>query len=248
MPKTKDLSATLRRALVVKRNLIAKSRSRSHGVAAQRVAGGVLRNEHKELVIRHRQTELLGYIVVVRRCLIAGTAGTVEGCSSIDTRGADIASVLARYWIASAAWWLRFGIGSHQSGGGDDQGENGESHIERLGLSIDLDLEIEACFCGLVCDGVISWGSCHLIYSSSRQGVDLVSAFWLRDLGSIYYVPCSLLTPSPSHHAVIFSLGSPVYSTLWAVDLELGNYSNDTCSIGLGLHRSVRRGKQIHRV
>lgn len=62
-------------------------------------------------------------IVVPFGSLVTGTAGTVEGGSSIDARGGDIAAVLAGNRIASTTLgWRRSWVCQCQSGQGDQQG------------------------------------------------------------------------------------------------------------------------------
>ena len=56
----------------------------------------------------------------------------MEGGSSVDARSGYVTVVLAGHRIAGAARWLGLRVGGHQSGGGDDQGEDRETHIEVL--------------------------------------------------------------------------------------------------------------------
>lgn len=63
-------------------------------------------------------------------------------------------------------------------------------------MSIDLKLDLEACFDGLVCDGVISWGSDYLISSSARLQ-DLALSFWL--LVSAMFPPRPIRLTSRGH-------------------------------------------------
>lgn len=99
-------------------------------VVTQGVTLSVLRHEDQELVIRHRQAELRVDIVIVLGSLITGTAGTVEGASSIDARGGDITAVLARNRIASTALGRRSWVRQCESGQGDQQGNKRELHSE----------------------------------------------------------------------------------------------------------------------
>lgn len=80
LPRTEILS----RALVLKLDLLAKIGRSSIRIITRGVASRVLRNENKELIVRHRQAELIVHVVVVLRRLEAGTAGAVEGCSRVD--------------------------------------------------------------------------------------------------------------------------------------------------------------------
>lgn len=130
---------TLSRALVVKFNLIAKLRRHTEGIVAKSIASCILRNENKELIVRHRQAELTIDIVVILRRLIAGTAGAVEGCASVDARGGHITAILAGDRVAGTAWGRRLSVRGDQRSGADDHGQGGDVHLDRrLGLSIDL--------------------------------------------------------------------------------------------------------------
>lgn len=59
------------------------------------VASRALGDENKELIVRHRQAELMVQVVVVVRGLITSTTSAVERFSRVDTRGRGVTPVLA---------------------------------------------------------------------------------------------------------------------------------------------------------
>lgn len=95
-------------------NLLAQIRRRRIWIITQRVADCLLRHKDQELIVGHRQPELLVDIIVGLGSLVTSTAGTVEGRACIDTRRRDIAAVLAAEGVASPAFggrWVREGQG-----------------------------------------------------------------------------------------------------------------------------------------
>lgn len=114
-------------------HLIAQLRGSSIRVITERIAHGVLRDKDQELVVGHGQTELRVDVIVGLGSLVTGTAGTVEGRARVDTRGGDVAAVLARNRVAGAALGRRW-VGQGQSGRGQDCQE-GELHcVMRSGM------------------------------------------------------------------------------------------------------------------
>jgi len=85
----------LNSTLLIQAHLIAQLRWRSIWIITERIAHGILRHKHQELIIRHRQTELRVNVLGLAG-FITGTAGTVEGRARVDARGGDIAAILAR--------------------------------------------------------------------------------------------------------------------------------------------------------
>lgn len=81
--------------LLLKLDLLAKVGRSSIRIVTQGVASGVLGNEHEELIVRHRQAELVADVIVALRRLVASTAGAVEGLPRVDTGSCDVTAVLA---------------------------------------------------------------------------------------------------------------------------------------------------------
>ena len=90
-------------------NLLTQIRRRRIRIITQRIADCLLRHKDQELIIGHRQPELLVNIIVGLGSLVPSTAGTVEGRACIDARGRDVAAVLAAEGIAGPAFWGRWG-------------------------------------------------------------------------------------------------------------------------------------------
>lgn len=91
IPRTIILSL----ALMLKLDLLAKIGRSSIYIITWNVASRALGNENKELIVRHRQAELIGQVAIVLRGLITSTASAVERFSRVDTRGRGITPVLA---------------------------------------------------------------------------------------------------------------------------------------------------------
>ncbi len=98
---------------------------RQEPLGAECIALGRFRDEHKELVVPHRQAELLGDSVVVGGGFVAGATGTVEAGTRVDTRSRDVAVVLTREGVAGATH-VRCRRGSHKEReeGEEDGGED----------------------------------------------------------------------------------------------------------------------------
>ena len=97
LPKTPLLprAIILGLALVLKLDLLAKIGRSSIYIITWGVASRALRNENKELIVRHRQAELMVQVVIVMRGLITSTASAVERFSRVDTRGRGVTPILA---------------------------------------------------------------------------------------------------------------------------------------------------------
>lgn len=82
-------------ALMLKTDLLAKIGRRSIQIITWDVASRVFGNENKELIVRHRQAELMVQIAIVLRGFITSTTSAVERVSRVDARGRGVTPVLA---------------------------------------------------------------------------------------------------------------------------------------------------------
>lgn len=80
---------------MLKLDLLAKIGRSSIYIITWDVASSALGNENKELIVRHRQAELMVHVAIVMRGLITSTASAVERFSRVDTRGRGVTPVLA---------------------------------------------------------------------------------------------------------------------------------------------------------
>lgn len=119
----------LNSALLIQVNLLAQIGRRTVRIIAQRVTDGLLRHKDQELVVRHRQPELLVDVIVGLGGLVASPAGTMEGFTRVDTRGRHIAAILPADRIAGPALGRRR-VGKGQSGCREDGQGGGEMHDE----------------------------------------------------------------------------------------------------------------------
>lgn len=83
-------------------------------IIAQCITHRILGRKHQELIIRHREPELLRDVVVVCGRFVARATGAVETCACVDARCRDVAVVFAGDGVASSADGM--GVGSRGNG------------------------------------------------------------------------------------------------------------------------------------